>query len=97
MKNFNTFLFFEMLMFLGCSKSEITEPPVGDDYKFVKTASIPDSAIGNMYWIYKLSSGSGSLGSLYECKNSKLRVLFIRDKTAQQLFWPLFHIGFVSS
>src|SRR2546423_1781838 len=78
MKYSKAFLFVALLL-LGCSKSKITEPPDGDDYNLVNTTPVPDSTIVKMEGIYKLSSGSGSLGSQFVCKVSKLRVSFFSD------------------
>ena len=79
MKRFKSFLFILLLMLIGCTKSEITDPPYDDDYNLVNTTPVPDSTMGKMEGIYKISSGSESLGSQFVCKVSRSRVSFFSD------------------
>ena len=78
MKNSKTYIVAILLLFLGCSKSQIT-PSADDDYNLIGTTPIPGSVMKKMEGIYTLSDGSTDLGSQFVCKTSKARVSFFSD------------------
>ena len=80
MKHLNSYLLITLLILIGCSRSEITEPPEDDDYNLVNTTPIADSIMRTMEGIYKLNAGSGSLGSQFVCKVSRFRVSFFSER-----------------
>jgi glycerophosphoryl diester phosphodiesterase len=79
-----TFLFSLLLLtLLGCSHSEITRPPSGNDANLVGTVAIPfngGATIKAMEGLYNLSGGSESLGTHFVCKVSKYKVTFFSNK-----------------
>src|SRR3954452_12000133 len=69
-----------VVVLLGCSKSEITDPPAIEDYNLVNTTPIPGTTMKKMEGIYKLVGGTGELGVEFVCKVSKQRVSFFSEK-----------------
>lgn len=78
-------LFIELLLvvtLLGCSKSEITAPPEGDDANLAGTIALPfvgPATIKSMEGIYALSQGNQSLGTTFVCRVSKKKVSFFSN------------------
>ena len=82
MKAFSIFSFFTLLAFFGCTKSELTVPPVSDDANLKGTIPIPfstASSIKKMEGIYKLTAGTEVLGNQFVCKVSKYKVSFFSN------------------
>jgi len=81
--NFLCKLFFASLIILaGCSKSEITAPPVTDDGNLAGTTAIPfvgPASIKAMEGIYTLASGTENMGTSFVCKVSKYKVSFFSN------------------
>lgn len=76
------FLFVLSLVFLGCSKSEITSPPLEDNSNLVGTTALPftfGESIKSMEGIYKLTGGVENLGTQFVCKISKYKVSFFSN------------------
>ena len=70
------------LFLLGCSLSEITTPPEGNDSNLAGTIAPPftgGATIKSMEGIYKLSGGVESLGTQFVCKVSKYKVSFFSN------------------
>lgn len=66
----------------GCSKSEITAPPVTDDTNLAGTTAIPfvgGATIKSMEGVYRLSDGVDNLGTEFVCKVSKYKVSFFSN------------------
>ena len=71
-----------VVIFLGCSKSEITPPPEGDDPNLAGTTALPfvgPATIKTMEGIYTLSEGNQSLGTTFVCRVSKYKVSFFSN------------------
>jgi len=79
MKKSKSYFIVLLFLFLGCSKSKIT-PSENDDYNLVGTTPIDNTVMKKMEGIYKLTSGSESLGSQFVCKTSKSRVSFFSNQ-----------------
>ena len=78
----NLFLFSLLLIFFGCSKSEITVQPVSDDSNLANTVPLPftgGATIKAMEGIYKLTNGNENLGTQFVCKVSKYKVSFFSN------------------
>ena len=76
------YFLFVALIFLGCTKSEIMLPPIGDDSNLVNTTALPFKpgvTIKSMEGIYKLSDGNKNLGEKFVCKVSKYKVSFFSN------------------
>lgn len=69
-----------LLIFLGCSKSEITPPGNNADANLVNTTPIPGTTMKMMEGIYKLAGGNSGLGIQFVCKVSKYRVSFFSNQ-----------------
>src|SRR5215471_14870803 len=65
---------------LGCSKNDITPPPVNPETNLIGTTPLTDTVMRNMEGIYTLSSGSDGLGSQFVCRVSKFKVSFFGNK-----------------
>ena len=82
MKVWSLFCLVTIFIFFGCTKSEITLPPMGDDSNLANTTSLPFKpgvTIKKMEGIYKLSGGNDGLGVQFVCKVSKYKVSFFSN------------------
>ncbi len=71
-----------VVIFLGCSKSEITPPPEGNDANLAGTIALPfvgPATVKTMEGIYTLSQGNQSLGTTFVCRVSKYKVSFFSN------------------
>ncbi len=80
MKYTTLYIVATLLIFLGCSKSEITPPGNNEEANLENTSSIPATTMKKMEGIYKLVDGSSGLGSQFVCKVSKHRVSFFSNQ-----------------
>ena len=79
MKYFKLKFIFIVMIFIGCTKNEITPIPESDDYNLENTSPIALAAMKKLEGIYKLAGGSDGIGSQFVCKVSKSRVSFFSD------------------
>lgn len=82
MKLYRSLLLVLVVFFLGCSQSEITPPPEGDDSNLAGTVALPfvgPATIKTMEGIYTLSEGNQSLGTTFVCRVSKHKVSFFSN------------------
>jgi glycerophosphoryl diester phosphodiesterase len=75
------FFFFSLLLFLSCSKNQITVPPTNPGTNLVNTVYISDTVMKNMEGIYSLTAGDGGLGNEFVCKVSKFKVSFFSNNS----------------
>jgi glycerophosphoryl diester phosphodiesterase len=79
MKLFQLYFIFIFFALTSCNKNEITLPPTPDYSNLVNTQFIAYNTIKKMEGVYKLSSGSNTLGDNFVCKVSKNKVSFFSN------------------
>jgi glycerophosphoryl diester phosphodiesterase len=67
------------LLFLSCSKNQITPPPQVNLSNVVNTDYLSDTLMKKMEGVYELSLGNGGLGSQFVCKVSKYKISFFSN------------------
>ncbi len=70
-----------LIIFISCSKNEITLPPYNPETNLENTVPISNTIIEKMEGIYRLSGGNGNLGSEFVCKVSKHRISFFSNQS----------------